>query len=167
MTMTISLARVDSRLLHGQVATVWTKTVRPNRILVVSDAVVQDQLRKTLIVQAAPADVKANVISVDKMAKIFHDPRFDSFRVLLLTENLTDMHRLLAAGVDLRGSGVNVGNLAFSTGKTMLTDSVAADATDVQVAQKLMGQGVTVTAQTVPSDRPQDFLNLATKKGLA
>ena len=33
------LARVDSRLLHGQVATAWTKAVQPNRIIVVSDAV--------------------------------------------------------------------------------------------------------------------------------
>ena len=31
------LARIDSRLLHGQVATAWTKTTGPNRIIVVSD----------------------------------------------------------------------------------------------------------------------------------
>ena len=35
----IVLARVDSRLLHGQVATAWTKSVNPSRIIVVSDAV--------------------------------------------------------------------------------------------------------------------------------
>lgn len=33
------LARIDSRLLHGQVATAWTKTTQPNRIIVVSDSV--------------------------------------------------------------------------------------------------------------------------------
>ncbi|MFR8999932.1 MAG: PTS sugar transporter subunit IIB [Anaerobutyricum soehngenii] len=33
------LARIDSRLLHGQVATAWTKTTGPNRIIVVSDGV--------------------------------------------------------------------------------------------------------------------------------
>src|SRR5699024_8647445 len=37
------LARIDSRLLHGQVATAWTKTVQPNRIIVVSDAVSKDE----------------------------------------------------------------------------------------------------------------------------
>ncbi|MEG2601591.1 MAG: mannose/fructose/sorbose PTS transporter subunit IIA, partial [Carnobacterium sp.] len=31
------LVRVDSRLLHGQVATAWTKSTQPNRIIVVSD----------------------------------------------------------------------------------------------------------------------------------
>nr|WP_082211862.1 mannose/fructose/sorbose PTS transporter subunit IIA [Gilliamella apicola] len=37
--MKIVLARVDSRLLHGQVATAWTKSTNPNRIIVVSDSV--------------------------------------------------------------------------------------------------------------------------------
>ena len=44
------LARIDSRLLHGQVATAWTKTTQPNRIIVVSDAVSHDDLRKKLII---------------------------------------------------------------------------------------------------------------------
>ena len=70
------LARVDSRLLHGQVATAWTKTTGPSRIIVVSDAVAKDDLRKRLIEQAAPPGVKANVIPVDKMIEISKDPRF-------------------------------------------------------------------------------------------
>lgn len=42
--MDVRLVRIDSRLLHGQVATAWTKTVRPNRIIVVSDGVSHDEL---------------------------------------------------------------------------------------------------------------------------
>ncbi|EFR89148.1 pts system mannose-specific eiiab component [Listeria marthii FSL S4-120] len=64
------LARVDSRLLHGQVATAWTKATHPTRIIVVSDAVAKDDLRKKLIEQAAPPGVKANVIPVQKMIEI-------------------------------------------------------------------------------------------------
>ena len=40
------LARIDTRLLHGQVATSWTKATNPNRIIVVSDKVAKDDLRK-------------------------------------------------------------------------------------------------------------------------
>ncbi|QZQ47931.1 PTS mannose/fructose/sorbose transporter subunit IIB [Pediococcus acidilactici] len=49
MTMEILLARVDSRLLHGQVATAWAKKVKPNRILVVSDSVAEDESVKYLV----------------------------------------------------------------------------------------------------------------------
>lgn len=166
MTMAIQLARVDSRLLHGQVATVWTKTIRPNRILVVSDQVAHDKLRKMLIMQAAPAEVKANVITVAKMIQIYRDPRFDGFRPLILTETLPEMAELVAQGIDLKATGVNVGNLAYTVHKTMLTPSVAADATDVQAAQTLKAAGVKVYAQTVPADKPQDLLALAQRKGL-
>ncbi|MDR4369570.1 PTS sugar transporter subunit IIB, partial [Bacillus cereus] len=55
------LVRGDSRLLHGQVATAWTKTTQTNRIIVVSDAVSKGDLRKKVIEQAAPTGVNANV----------------------------------------------------------------------------------------------------------
>ncbi|WZK22614.1 PTS system mannose-specific IIB & IIA component protein ManL [Streptococcus pyogenes] len=50
----INLARVDTRLLHGQVATAWTPASKADRIIVASDEVAQDDLRKQLIKQAAP-----------------------------------------------------------------------------------------------------------------
>ena len=37
--------KVDERLIHGQVATVWTNTVGAQRIMVVNDAAVKDQLQ--------------------------------------------------------------------------------------------------------------------------
>ena len=166
MTMAIQLARVDDRLLHGQVATVWTKAIRPNRILVVSDNVAQDHLRKLLIMQAAPPEVKANVSTVAKMVQIYRDARFDQFRPLVLTETLGEMAELAAQGIDLTETGVNVGNLAYTVHKTMLTPSVAADTADVTAAQQLVAAGVNVYTQTVPTDRQQAFLTLATKQGL-
>ncbi|WP_161944280.1 PTS sugar transporter subunit IIB, partial [Streptococcus suis] len=55
----INLARIDTRLLHGQVATAWTPASKADRIIVASDTVAQDDLRKQLIKQAAPGNVKA------------------------------------------------------------------------------------------------------------
>lgn len=66
----IAHVRVDTRLLHGQVATTWTKTVSPDRIIVVSDGVAHDQLRKTMIEQAAPPGVPANVVPISKMIEV-------------------------------------------------------------------------------------------------
>ncbi len=161
MTMSILLARVDSRLLHGQVATFWTKQVNPNRILVVSDSVVNDPLRKTLITQVAPPDVKANVISVDKMISIYKDPKFDSFKALLLTETVADMVRLADGGVDFSSTGINLGNLAYTPGKRMLTDTVAVDDDIVsQIRQLTDNYHFDVYVQQVPSEKPQGVLNL-------
>jgi PTS system mannose-specific IIB component len=51
--MVIGLARID-RLIHGQVATRWTKETNVTRIIVVSDEVAADNVRKTLLTQVAP-----------------------------------------------------------------------------------------------------------------
>lgn len=87
MTMDIRLVRIDDRLIHGQVATVWAKVTKVNRILVVSDEVAKDTLRKTLLKQAAPPGVAVNVITIDKMISIADDPKFGSFKALLLFTN--------------------------------------------------------------------------------
>ncbi|MGS9655248.1 PTS sugar transporter subunit IIB, partial [Salmonella enterica subsp. enterica serovar Infantis] len=47
--MVIELARIDDRLIHGQVATRWTKQTNVSRNLFVSDEVAADNVRKTLL----------------------------------------------------------------------------------------------------------------------
>ena len=44
--MSICAARVDERMIHGQVAMVWTNVVGANRILVANDEVVKDDLKQ-------------------------------------------------------------------------------------------------------------------------
>ena len=166
MTMDIRLARIDSRLLHGQVATVWTKSVTPNRILVVSDTVAKDNLRKTLITQAAPPGVKANVITLDKMIQINKDPRFDVFKAIILTETPADMLTLAEGGVDFSQVGIDVGSIAYSDGMTMLNDSIAVDNDMAAQLRKLHDDfNLDVYAQKVPADKKQDMMELLSKKG--
>ena len=45
----------------------------PTRIIVVSDAVAKDELRRKLITQAAPPGVKAHVVPVNQMIKLAKD----------------------------------------------------------------------------------------------
>ncbi|MBQ0836256.1 PTS system mannose/fructose/N-acetylgalactosamine-transporter subunit IIB [Lactiplantibacillus pentosus] len=167
MTMDIRLARIDSRLLHGQVATVWTKSVSPNRILVVSDEVAQDALRKILIVQAAPPGVKANVITVDKMIEIYHDSLFDNVKPLILTDTPQNMARLVAGGLDFSQTGIDIGSLAFSTGMVMVTNAVAVGQAEADALYALAAAGLKVYAQKVPTDKQVDLMPLLAKNGFA
>ncbi|MEG2254217.1 MAG: mannose/fructose/sorbose PTS transporter subunit IIA, partial [Vagococcus sp.] len=104
------LARIDSRLLHGQVATAWTKTTGPTRIIVVSDAVAKDELRRKLIEQAAPPGVKAHVVPIDHMIKLAQDDQhFGGQKALLLFETPQDVLAAVKGGVPLET--VNVGSM--------------------------------------------------------
>ncbi len=145
------LARIDSRLLHGQVATAWTKTVQPTRIIVVSDAVAKDKLRKNLIQQAAPPGVKAHVVPVDHMIKLAKDDQhFGGQRALLLFENPQDVLRAVEGGVPLKT--INVGSMAHSIGKVQPNKVLAFNQNDIDTFKKLENAGINFDVRKVPSD---------------
>ncbi|MEL1174404.1 PTS system mannose/fructose/N-acetylgalactosamine-transporter subunit IIB, partial [Staphylococcus epidermidis] len=73
-----------------QVATAWTPESKADRIIVVSDNVAKDTMRKTLIEQAAPPGVHANVVPIKKFIEITKDPRFGGTHAFLLFENPED-----------------------------------------------------------------------------
>lgn len=145
------LARIDSRLLHGQVATAWTKTVNPTRIIVVSDAVSKDNLRKNLIQQAAPPGVKAHVVPIEHMIKLAKDDKhFGGQRALLLFENPQDVLRVVEGGVPLKT--INVGSMAHSIGKVQPNKALAFDQNDIDTFMKLKKAGLNFDVRKVPSD---------------
>ncbi|MCC5894652.1 MAG: PTS sugar transporter subunit IIB [Alkalibacterium sp.] len=157
----IRLARIDSRLLHGQVATAWSKDVNPTRIIVVSDEVAKDDLRKSLITQASPPGIKANVVPIDKMIEVWNDPRFGKTSALLLFENPTDALRVIEGGVELEE--VNVGSMAHSEGKVMINNVLSVDEKDVEAFKKMKDHGVTFDVRKVPADQRKDMWNLLKK----
>lgn len=144
------LARIDSRLLHGQVATAWTKSTGPNRIIVVSDAVAKDDLRKKLIEQAAPPGVKANVIPLSKLVEVAKDPRFGTTKALLLFENPEDALKVIEDGVDIKE--LNVGSMAHSVGKVVVNKVLSMSQEDVDTFEKLKDLGVKFDVRKVPND---------------
>ncbi|MDT2831059.1 mannose/fructose/sorbose PTS transporter subunit IIA [Vagococcus carniphilus] len=145
------LARIDTRLLHGQVATAWTKTTGPTRIIVVSDAVAKDELRKKLIQQAAPPGVKAHVVPIEQMIKISKDDQhFGGQKALLLFETPQDVLRAVEGGVPLET--VNVGSMAHSPGKVQPNKVLAFGQDDIDTFNKLKEAGVKFDVRKVPSD---------------
>lgn len=145
------LARIDSRLLHGQVATSWTKNTLPTRIIVVSDEVAKDDLRKKLIQQAAPSGVKAHVVPIPKMIELAKDDQhFGDQRALLLFENPQDVLRVVEGGVPL--DTINVGSMSHTTGKVQPNKVLAFSQDDVDTFNKLKEFGLNFDVRKVPND---------------
>ena len=156
------LARIDTRLLHGQVATNWTKATNPNRIIVVSDSVSKDELRKKLIEQAAPPGVRAHVIPLDKLVQVYNDPRFGDTKALLLFETPQDALAVIEKGVEI--PELNVGSMAHSVGKVQINNVLSLDQEDVEVYKKLRDLGVKFDVRKVSNDSPSDLFKLIEAK---
>ena len=63
--MDVKLLRIDSRLVHGQVANNWAGSLGAEAILAVSDGAANDELRKTLMLQTGGGKVKVHVLGVE------------------------------------------------------------------------------------------------------
>ncbi len=146
------LARIDSRLLHGQVATGWIPAMKPDRVIVVSDSVAKDDLRKSMIREAAPAGVKAHTVPLKKMAEIAKDPRFGDTHALLLFENPEDVLRAIKDGIDIKE--VNVGSMSYKEGDVNANNVLSMDQKDVDTFRELEKMGVKFDVRKVPSDAP-------------
>ncbi len=156
--MNIVLARIDDRFIHGQILTRWIKVHAADRIIVVSDDIAQDEMRKTLILSVAPSNVKASAVSVSKMAKAFYSPRYEGVTAMLLFENPSDIVSLIEAGVPIKT--VNVGGMRFENHRRQITKSVSVTEQDIKAFETLSDKGVKLELRQLPSDASEDFVQI-------
>lgn len=78
------MLRIDDRLIHGQVAVVWSKNLNVSRIIVVSDAISKNEIQKSALKMAAPENVKTFIQPVDEALKLLNDPRAAKLSILVV-----------------------------------------------------------------------------------
>ncbi|ENR5393119.1 TPA: PTS mannose transporter subunit IIAB [Providencia rettgeri] len=159
--MVIALARIDDRLIHGQVATRWTKETQVKRIIVVSDDVAKDHVRSTLLKQVAPPGVTAHVVDVAKCIRVYNNPKYAGERVMLLFTNPTDVKRIVEEGVDVKS--VNIGGMAYHDGKTMVTNAVSINQEDIDAFNYLNDKNIELEVRKVSSDSKVYMMDLINK----
>lgn len=153
--MEIKLARIDDRLIHGQVATVWAKEAGAKRIIVVSKEVNEDEIRKTLVKQAAPPGIKVNIVDVAKAVKVYQNPKYATETVFYLFTNPSEVVELIEGGVPLKT--INIGGMQFKKGKTQITKAISVNQTDIKAFHELQELGVTLDCRVVATDPKIDF----------
>ncbi len=163
--MEIAFCRIDDRLIHGQVATVWSKVTGCNRIMCCSDEVAKDELRKKLLLQVVPPGLKGYVVPVDKAVEAYKNPKYESFKTLFLFTNPADVVRAVKGGIPFKS--VNLGGKCFKDGDTMISQAVAVNADDVKAIKELVGMGIEVEMRKLANDPKVDAMDALKSKGLA
>lgn len=156
--MEIVNIRVDDRLIHGQVATVWTLATRATRMMVVDDDVVHDQLHKEALKLACPQGRKLSILTAKKAAENLLARQYVGERVFILVKNPRTLREMYDGG--FRFTHVTVGNMGGKTGTRVLQKAVSVDEADIENFQYLINHGVKVTAQMVPSDAAAELSSL-------
>lgn len=148
--------RIDERLIHGQVAGIWSTSLGTQRIVVVNDEATRDPLQKSALRMAASSSMKLSVLTIEEAAKNVEAGKYGNQRVFLLFKNPTDVLRYVEVGGSLET--VNVGNMSFKEGTREVTKSIQITDQEEDVFEELASQGIKVTAQLVPDDPSIDFI---------
>ena len=134
----IKICRIDHRLLHGQVAFVWCRSLNADAILIVSDAVAKDEMRMATMRLAKPAGVKLVIKSVE-----------DSIKVI--NSGVTDKYKLVKACERIKS--VNLGGSKIEENRRKLDTAFYVDDNDCRLLGELLDHGIELEIRQVPEEK--------------
>lgn len=144
----ILLARVDDRLIHGQVMTAWMKRLPAKQIIVVDDKTAGDDFMTSVLSMAAPQGVKVHVFTCEKAAELLKKG-VKNPSILLAKTPLT-YRRLIEDGVELEA--VNIGGMGINQERTTLHKNIAASPQEREAMKFMLSRGIDVKIQVIPQD---------------
>lgn len=150
--MGIVLTRLDERLIHGQVVLGWGSQLRPDRYVIVDDALAASEWEQDLYrLGAGSAEVVFSTVAEarERIAEWRESP----LRSVLLARDVDTLQRMAAGGL-LRGHGVNLGGLHHGSGRRQALSYLHLSADDLAGLASLEDEGVQVWAQDLP-DAPK------------
>ena len=156
--MSIIHVRIDERLIHGQVATVWTNSLGCNRIMVINDEACNSETQKYVLKLATPPSVSLSVLTIEKAVTRIKEGKYDNDKVFVIFKNPKDCVRIMEKGIEI--PFINVGNMSTKDGTTSVKKSVNVSKEDVEAFRKLNSLGVKITARMIPNEPDINFMNL-------
>ena len=145
------LVRIDDRLLHGQVLVAWAQALRPHRIVLASDEVAADPVRRAVYAALPHEDYEVAVETLAAAAAELSHAARASRRLLVVCGRPADARRLFELGA--APSQVNVGGMHLAEGKRQLLAYVFLSRQDAEDLRALVERGVLVEARDLPGSR--------------
>ena len=146
----ITLARVDDRLVHGQVMQVWTKGHGTNAAYVIDDATAADEFMKEIYESTqSTGGLAIKVFSSDSIVDEWNKNQFGDDNVALIFKSIAYAKKAVDGGVPIKE--LNVGGIAIKPGTTKVIESVGLSKDDAELCKALDAAGVNVYFQKIPS----------------
>lgn len=154
----INNVRVDHRLVHGQVAFTWTRSLGTDCILIASDDVAKDELRSTALRMAKPNGIKLVIKSIEDSAAALNSGVTDKYRLLVLFETIEDAYRLCQKTDKIKA--VNLGGAKVDEGKRQISKAVFVSEKDCEMLREMHAAGIKLEVQMLPDDEALDAMSL-------
>ena len=153
--MPLVLARIDCRLIHGQVVETWVPHTAADSLIVANDDLAGNTFLRSVMELAVPPAVRVRFCRLDEAIRVLAEADRNGERSILLVASAADAVNLRKAGAafDL----LNIGNLHFSEGKVEISPSVFFAPEDFEALGWLRSHGLQVLVQGTPFEAGTSF----------
>lgn len=159
-TPDIVFARIDNRLVHGQVGAAWVGSIpNCNLIVVANDDAAADPMQQSLMkLTADSARVGIRFFTIQKTIAVIGKASARQ-HIFIVAKTPADMRKLVEGGVPIKE--VNIGNMHASADKRVFHDQhVYVDDQDLADLKAIQDHGTKVYIQLMPTGRKVEDLDL-------
>lgn len=162
----IKALRVDERLIHGQIAMVWSKELGIDGIVVANDETAANETQQMALKMAVPSGIKVIIKTVAGAIDLVQDPRAEKMKLLILVRTVHD-----AVSIAKNVSNIlymNIGNVgkAVQANKTTFTQFVMLTDEEIASLKELVKLYPETALQNVPGDKRELASSILKKMNL-
>ncbi|MDP2470041.1 MAG: PTS sugar transporter subunit IIB [Candidatus Palauibacterales bacterium] len=157
--MTLTLFRIDERLLHGQVIVGWGMRLGIDYYVVVDDELAASEWEQDIYGAGLPEQTKVEFVTTEQAIERFQ--QLDSLpgRGALLTRGTGEMRTLAESGV-LAGRRVNLGGLHATSERRRVLTYVHLTQEEAGDLEAIQAASTGVTARDLPAGKEVDLQDL-------
>lgn len=157
--MGVIAIRIDERLIHGQVATLWQGVWNCNRIMIIDEKSANDPVLKSVLRIACPGAVRLSVLEASTAAKNLLSGKYGNEKIVIVTKTPGNVVALMEAGFK-PDCDITVGNMSNGENKKKVTNNIAVTDQDITDFDTLNAKGCHLVKQLVPTEAASDLMPL-------
>lgn len=147
----VIMARVDARIIHGQLITLWLKQYFPKHIVVADDSLAKDPFMASIYTMAVPKNIKCTVTEVDKVGEVLAGLEGDAFCIF---RDVDSAHRAITGVSQFRSPMLNIGGAPNSAGRKVVhPGGVQMSPAEAQKCVEINALGIDVYAMPRTDDK--------------
>ncbi len=145
--MAIVFARIDNRLIHGQVVEGWLPATKVSEVVVVSSSASASSLMKKMLRMSLPSSYGLNILDHGAAAEYLKE--HEKEEIFLILEDFVSLSFLVENGVKIES--VNIGNTKYEEGKKEYGEGVYLSEGEVALVKDLQTKNIKFDVRALPS----------------
>lgn len=158
----IVLARIDDRLIHGQVMTAWVQYSGGKEIIIVDDKIAQDKFLSTVISGAAPKYLTTKILGVEDTINYLQSKEDIPDKIIILAKEPKTFFKLISNGIKI--DRINLGGMGSNQKRKKFYKNISVSSDEKEVLEKILNEGVDVYIQVVPNTESVDIRKILKRR---